>query len=241
MLEYSGQTNFHNSLTKLDRTSVSETILNMITESILSGSLKPGDKLPTELEFVNRLGVGRNSVREAMKMLSSLGVTETRRGSGTYIAQSYSGSVLNPLILSLAFEQGTTKEMIELRLAIETCAAELAVENATAEDIERIEEKNSKLKEANEKNIRDSHILRDLDLDVHFTLFEITHNSLFEKIAKTVYRLFFASLEKSIQIDLANSYNNHKLYIDAIKNRDIGHVRTKIKEGLSFWRDMMSK
>jgi DNA-binding FadR family transcriptional regulator len=232
--------NFHNSLAKLNRTSISDTILNMITEGILSGNLKPGDKLPTELEFVNRLGVGRNSVREAIKVLSSLGVTETRRGSGTYIAESYSGSVLNPLILSLAFDQGTSRELIELRLAIETCAAEMAVENATEEDIERIEEKNNKLRDANKRNIRDSHVLRDLDLDVHFTLFEITHNSLFEKIAKAVYRLFYASLEKSIQIDLANSYNNHKLYIDAIKNRDIDHVRMKIKEGLSFWRDMMS-
>jgi DNA-binding FadR family transcriptional regulator len=232
---------FHETLTRLDRTSVSVTILNTITESILSGDLKPGDKLPTEQEFANQLGVARNSVREAIKMLSSLGVTETRHGSGTYIASSFSGSVLNPLVLSLAFEQGTSRELGELRLAIETCAAELAIDNATDEDIAELEAQNNKLKEAKEREIKDPHLLRDLDLGVHFTLFKITHNSLFEKIARTVYRLFYATLEKSIELDLANSYSNHKKYIDAIKKRDAALIREKIKEGLSFWRNMVSR
>lgn len=232
---------FHETLTRLDRTSVSVTILNTITESILSGDLKPGDKLPTEQEFANQLGVARNSVREAIKMLSSLGVIETRHGSGTYIASSFSGSVLNPLVLSLAFEQGTSRELGELRLAIETCAAELAIDNATDEDIAELEAQNNKLKEAKEREIKDPHLLRDLDLGVHFTLFKITHNSLFEKIARTIYRLFYATLEKSIELDLANSYSNHKKYIDAIKKRDAALVREKIKEGLSFWRNMVSR
>ena len=67
---------FRDTLNRLDRTSVSVTILNRITERIIAGDLKPGDKLPTEQEFAIRLGVARNSVREAIKMLSSLEETE---------------------------------------------------------------------------------------------------------------------------------------------------------------------
>lgn len=64
---------FAESMKPLNRESVSSSIMNMITNYLLSKELKPGDKLPTESEFVQQLGVGRNSVREAIKMLSSRG------------------------------------------------------------------------------------------------------------------------------------------------------------------------
>jgi len=96
----------------------------MIINYLLSKKLKPGDKLPTESEFSQQLGVGRNSLREAIKMLSSFGIIEIKRGLGTFIAKSMSSSVMNPLILGLVFEQGTSIELFELRLLIETGAAE---------------------------------------------------------------------------------------------------------------------
>lgn len=97
----------------IKREPISATILNMITDESLSGNLKPGDKLPTENELAENLGVGRNSVREARKMLSSFGVIEVRMGAGTYIAETIHGSIFEPLMLSLAFEQGTSKELVE--------------------------------------------------------------------------------------------------------------------------------
>ena len=62
------------SLEPLDRQPVASTITNLLIRSLLSKQLKPGDKLPTESELAQTLKVGRNSVREAIKMLSSLGV-----------------------------------------------------------------------------------------------------------------------------------------------------------------------
>ncbi len=224
----------------LNREPISVTILNMITDSILSGKLKPGDKVPTEMELAQTLGVGRNSVREAIKMLSSLGVIEIKRGAGTFIARSISSLMLNPLILSLAFEQGTSRELVELRLLLEVGAAELAIEKASDKEIERLEEANNKLKEASEKNINDPKVLRDLDLNVHYTLFEITRNALVEKIAKAVYRLFFASIEKTVKVNPLDAYRNHKMYIDAIKKRDKNLVRKEIRRALSYWIDFVS-
>jgi GntR family transcriptional repressor for pyruvate dehydrogenase complex len=116
---------FDGSIRPLNREPVSSSIMNLITDYILSKDLKPGDKLPTESEFSQQLGVGRNSVREAIKMLSSLGVIEIKRGLGTFIAKSISPTIVNPLILALAFEQGTSREIFELRLLIDTGAAEL--------------------------------------------------------------------------------------------------------------------
>lgn len=228
-------------ITPLNRAPISELILEKITDFLITGKLNPGDKLPTEQEFAVIFKVGRNSIREAMRMLSSLGIIEIKRGSGTYIRETVSESVLNPLVLSLIVKQGTSKELIEMRLFIESFAAELAINNATDEDIERLEAANQKLKDAAKEKISDAKLLYELDLNVHFTLFEIGKNPLFIKIAEAVYRLFFASLTKVIEQDLQNSYNNHEKYIRAIRNRDPELARKMIAEGLSYWKEYMKK
>ena len=100
--------NIHESLPNIGRRPISQMIMDLFTKYLLSRQLKPGDKLPTEFELAEKLGVGRHSVREAIKMLSSIGIIEIRKGAGTFIASTMKSSVLNPLILSLVFEQGTS-------------------------------------------------------------------------------------------------------------------------------------
>jgi GntR family transcriptional repressor for pyruvate dehydrogenase complex len=228
-------------ITPLNRAPLSELILEKITDFILAGKLRPGDKLPTEQEFAAIFKVGRNSIREAVRMLSSTGIIEIKRGSGTYIRETVSDSMLNPLVLSLIMKQGTSKELIEMRLFIESFAAELAINNATDEDIERLEAANQKLKDAAEKKISDAKVLYELDLNVHFTLFEIGKNMLFIKVAKTLYKLFIASLTKVIEQDLQNSYDNHEKYIKAIRKRDPELARKMVVEGLSYWKEYMDR
>lgn len=223
------------SMKPLNRESVSSSIMNMVINYLLSKELKPGDKLPTESEFTQKLGVGRNSVREAIKMLSSFGIIEIKRGLGTFIAKSMSASMMNPLILSLVFEQGSSRELFELRLLIETGAAELVIEKASDEDIEKLEETNRKLREAVESKTDDSRKLLDLDINFHHTLLEITKNPLLAKIGKAIYILFFTSIEKTVKLDPMSGYKNHQLVIDAIKKRDKELVRKTMNESLSFW------
>jgi len=231
---------FGDLLKPIKREPISVSILNMVTESILAGRLKPGDKLPTELELAEKLSVSRNSVREAIRMLASLGVIEVKRGAGTFISRSMSSTVLDQLMLSLAFNQGTSKELIEVRMMIEIGAAELVIDNASDEQIEELEKANLKLKEATEKHPENPHYLRDLDLQIHFTLLENTNNSFIEKIGKTIYRLFFASIEDTVKRNNISAYRNHQLYIDAIKKRDKDLVRKRIREALSYWTEYVT-
>jgi len=233
--------NFSSSLKSIKREPISVTILNMITDEILSGNLKPGDRLPTEIELAENLSVSRNSVREAIKMLSSFGVIEVKMGAGTFIAESMPGAILDPLMLSLAFEQGTSKELVDLRFMIEIGAAEIAIDAASDEEIARLEAANEKLKEAADKNIEDPQYLRDVDLNVHYTLFDVTGNRFVAKIGKAIYRLFFASIERTVEIDPYRAYQNHKLYIDAIKKRDKNTVGIRIREALAEWMDYVNK
>ncbi len=201
---------------------------------LLSGELKPGDKLPTEHEFAQQLGVGRNSVREAIKMLSSIGVVEIKRGAGTFIAESMSSSILNPLILSLVFEQGASKELLELRFLLDTGVAELVIEKTSDQDIKRLEDANRKLhEEALAEQHENSHVLRDLDLNFHRLFYELAGNKLLDKIAQAIYTLFFASIEKTVEADPVTAYENHQKVIDAMKQRNVELLRKRMRESLA--------
>lgn len=225
------------SIRPLNRESIPSLIIERITELIISKKLKPGDQLPTELELAQQLGVGRNSLREAVKILSYLGVIEIRRGIGTFIAESMSTSVMNPLIMALIIEQKTSKEIIELRLLIDTAAAEIVIQKASDGDINRIEDVNNQLrKEAGKKPVN-SRKLKDLDIRFHETLLELTNNNLLSKIGKSIYTLFLASIEKTVAADPIRAVKNHQLVIDAIKKRDKLLLRKIMNQSLSFWID----
>ena len=69
-------------LKKINRSSVVQRVIDRLTEAIVSGELKPGDRIPTEMELAEQMGVARNSIREAVKILVYIGVLEIRRADG---------------------------------------------------------------------------------------------------------------------------------------------------------------
>ena len=99
--------------------SLSKMVMESIKEVLIQKTLKPGDRLPTETELCESLGVGKSSVREAIKMLEVLGVVETRQGEGTYIAKKIAETSVNPLVYQLLIDDGSVSECGGKRL----CAA----------------------------------------------------------------------------------------------------------------------
>lgn len=84
-------------------------IIIQLSQAILEGDFKPRDKLLSEAQLCEKLGVGRNSLREAIKMLNAIGVLETKRGQGTFLAKEISHDVFNPLIFKLILEPKVQK------------------------------------------------------------------------------------------------------------------------------------
>jgi GntR family transcriptional regulator, transcriptional repressor for pyruvate dehydrogenase complex len=115
--------------------SVAEQILSMIRR----GVLKPGDQLPPERELMEKLSVGRSSVREAMQILSTLNVVSSQAGSGTFIQQPKSDELLRPDVLGLLISNEAAMELLEARQMIEPACIRLACLRATEEDLARIE------------------------------------------------------------------------------------------------------
>ncbi|MEW6265386.1 MAG: GntR family transcriptional regulator [Thermodesulfobacteriota bacterium] len=204
----------------LTREPISTSIMNLLVDYLLQQELKPGDKLPSEMELAQQLKVGRNSVREAMKMLSSLGVIEIRRGLGTFISQSLPSSAFNSLILSLAFEQGTSQELAELRIFFEAGLIEMIMDKISPADFDDLVAANERLGEEARTNPKDSRRLRDLDIAFHRRLLAVTGNKFIINMGTAVFTIYRTTTEKNVGLVPLKVYENHKLLLETIRQRD---------------------
>lgn len=123
-------------LDPINRVSVVESVTERILTLISSGQVKPGEKLPSEHDLAGKLGVGRSSIREALRSLAIMGVVEAHSGRGTI--------VLSPGVQSLgndvqkAITQWGLLDVFEVRLLLESHAAERAARCATDDDMQAI-------------------------------------------------------------------------------------------------------
>lgn len=122
------------------KVTVVESIVEQIVRQIQAGRLKPGDKLPSERQLIEMLGVGRSSIREALQGLAAIGVVESRVGQGTFVSQSV--QMLVPDVDNPALPASLQREMrlklIEARRMVEVDIAALAAQRATDEGIAQL-------------------------------------------------------------------------------------------------------
>ncbi|HIS56864.1 MAG TPA: FadR family transcriptional regulator [Candidatus Fimimorpha excrementavium] len=118
--------------------SLPERLAEDVIAFILQEHLEPGDKLPNESVLSEKMGAGRSSIREAMKLLASRNIVTIRQGSGTYIAKT-PGIVEDPLGFTfIGDKEKLVTDLLEVRFLLEPSIAGMAASNATAEDILRI-------------------------------------------------------------------------------------------------------
>lgn len=225
----------------ISRRSVVDTIVEEIKRSLLKGTLTPGQKLPSEQELSSQFGVGRGSIREAMKMLTAIGVLDIRQGDGTYVTESIPTTVLDPLIFSLISSNGTSEQLLELRKTLEIGCAELAAEKADNAAFERMEAAIDALEEYAASGEGDPATLAELDIAFHRAIFNAAENPLLVKVAETVIVLFESSISRSIAgpggIDRA--IQHHRQTLVALRERDPEKLRAAVHTALRGWEDHM--
>ena len=119
---------------------LAEQVQEQIYQYILEQQYETGSRIPNEFQLASRFGVGRSTIREAVKLLISRGVLEVRRGSGTYVV-STAPTDLDPLgLLRFEDKMGLALDLANVRLMLEPGIAEMAALNATEEDIQKLRE-----------------------------------------------------------------------------------------------------
>lgn len=112
-----------------------EQVVDQLLERIHAGTFAPSERLPTERELGELFGVSRGVIREAIKVLGTLGVVESRQGSGTYVSANLVPSVSRALVLSAKPEEQSILDLMEFRAPLERLGAALAAERRTEDDV----------------------------------------------------------------------------------------------------------
>ena len=127
---------------KIKSKSVVQTIVDSITKAIIAGDLKPGDKIPTEMELAESFGVGRNSIREAIKILVYYGVLEIRRAEGTFVCDGFNKIMIDPMVYGVILHQSQDYvNLMELREMMEVGVMRLAIAKYNENDLEKLRQK----------------------------------------------------------------------------------------------------
>ena len=113
--------------------------IDKIKEMIVSGELKPGDRLPKEAALADRLGLSRNSLREAVKALSLIRVLDVRQGDGTYVTSLEPKLLLDAITYVVEFHRDdTVLEFLEVRRILEPAATAMAAQRMTDAEIDEL-------------------------------------------------------------------------------------------------------
>lgn len=230
-------------LRPMDNQTVVDRIIDRLTATIVSGELKPGDKIPTELELSTSMGVARNSVREAIKALVAMGVLNIRRAEGTFVAEGFSERMLEPMVYGLILEGGDTPAVSELRYLFESGLVSLAIDKATPGHIEALEKALGAIESAI-GNPQDTTSILEADMRFHREIERIVGNSLVEKIMLVIERISRPTQVQTVQkfIDrgeLRDMLDMHRHILETIKDGDKASVGRVMDDHFKFWRETL--
>ena len=222
---------------RIKNESVAKTVMEQIKTALINKTLLPGDRLPTETEMCTSMGVGKSSIREAIKMLSILGVVETRQGDGTFISSSVGEHCVNPLVYQLLIDYGNNTDIAELRSMFEPAYTLLALKKATHEDIKHITSISEDFKEKVKFKVQKA----DDDLNFHRAILEATHNPLIIRIGLTIMQLFYASIANSMQQIPDRAVRDHYNILQAFIKKDEKALLEAVYKSFEGWLSMMDQ
>jgi GntR family transcriptional repressor for pyruvate dehydrogenase complex len=178
-------------------TRISDVVAGGLEKRILEGSLKPGDRLPSEREFAVELGVSRPTLREAIQKLISKGLLSTRHGGGTIVTDRLEAHFVDPWQEMLDGHPMLHTDLLEFRQMLESHAAALAAERATNVDIERLDGLFAVLDSVYASD--DVTACIDADVAFHQAIAEAAHNVLIGHMTSSLMRLIHGHVSINLE------------------------------------------
>jgi GntR family transcriptional repressor for pyruvate dehydrogenase complex len=206
------------SMVPIDRSGITELVVQRIKELLTKGELKAGSRLPPERELAERLQISRPSLRTALKALSVMGIIRAKPGSGTYIAESLPEIFTAPMQFLTLINQTSAEELFEARQIIEVGLAGLAAERATPEDLQRLADEIEGMR----RHMDDPEIFFSHDIQFHKAMADAANNPLMSRVMDTIAELLYQfRLESaSHRGHFEGAVRGHERILQAITRRD---------------------
>lgn len=201
-------------LIKTNRLTLVEQIAAQLESLIESGDWKPGLKIPAEPELMDSLGVSRNTLREAIRALTHVGMLRTRQGDGTYVVSSSA--------LAAALQSRVRKtellQTLEVRRALEREAAILAARRRSEEELSAL--RNCYEQHVQAVNRQDIEASLEWDIQFHLSVFAASHNDLLIDLYSNIAEALRDSIESMLEVCSDSISKAHELLLQAIEQQD---------------------
>ena len=201
-------------------------VIDYVRGEILHGNLVPGDRLPGERELAEQLGISRNSVREGLRILETMGVTSSQHGAGHYISLNFDEPMTETLSLIYTMKGMGRDDLTQFRYCLEREAMHLAVDYASEQQKIIIGKHLEALLRAETEKDRYEH-----DMALHMTLIEASRND----YLITTYRALTNVIEDYIPVlrgkIIEGMKSNHKLE-DTHRMLVMGVINSDLRTGL---------
>ncbi|MCR5715622.1 MAG: GntR family transcriptional regulator [Lachnospiraceae bacterium] len=222
-------------------------VVSAITDEIIRGELRPGERLSPEPDLALKYGVGRNSVREAIKQLQAYGVLYIKRADGTYLVDSFQGKMLDPLLYNLIFDNEDQEDLAQLRSVIEIGTLQVALLRPKAKEV--IPTLNRLLAEIEaefRKEEPSPEEILDRDLRFHKAIAAIIGNPQVDILTDYITRMTIPARTRAVEkwIELgkqAEFIRLHREIIDVIDSCDASRVTQVVENHYVFLRKILKE
>jgi GntR family transcriptional repressor for pyruvate dehydrogenase complex len=195
---------------------ITDLIIEQIRKAILTGKLKPSNRLAPERELVKRFKASRIAVREALKSLEAAGLVVIKPGSGVFVAEADSKIMSDSLYSILRMRNVSVSEVTEARLIFEPQVARVAAERITKKDLEGLKrniEQTAAVLEAGSTVVGEN-------IDFHALIAEATHNTVISLTMKTML---------DVAYEMTAVSKNTKAERIKLSSRSLAHHREILK------------
>ena len=223
---------------KVTAEKLSQTVVRQVEQLILRGILRPGERLPSERDLAEELGVSRPSLRDALAELSDRGLLVSRAGSGVFVADVL-GSAFSPALIQLfATHDEAVSDYIAFRRDIEGLAAERAARLGSETDLRVIDTIFRKMEAAHQK--RDPSDEAQLDAEFHMAIIEASHNVIMLHMLRSMFDLLRQGVFYNRQMLFRNRMtrdqllDQHRAMNLALQARDPAAARAAVEAHLTY-------
>lgn len=226
----------------IGRTNRTQLAREQLEGAIRDGTYRAGDRLPSERELVELLGVSRVSVREAMRSLEALGMVEIQHGRGVFVSENYADAYAVPFGRWLSAHHDEVQELLRVRGALDELAAERAAERRDPDGLERVQAACREFRAAAEATDVSLERLAELDERVHVSIGEAA-SDLLGNLLQELHTV----LRESRYVALApagrpqKSAEDHDRMLAAILDGRGEDAREAVREHIRSTRELTAK
>ncbi|WDP90579.1 MAG: FadR family transcriptional regulator [Desulfobacter sp.] len=214
---------------------ISDQVFDQIRELIYRGKLKPGEKLMTERELAQAMGVSRTTIRDAIQRLAAMGLIVQKQGQGTFV-KTVDETMDTPLAKAMEAQDASLKDLLEVRMGLECNAAALAAKRADATDITAL---NQSIIEMTEE-VNSGRLGTEADTAFHMAVAYAAKNPLHILIMRNFYDYLFHGIKENLASlyeepgNIDEILKQHQAILEAIKGRDPAKAYAAMREHIGY-------